>query len=170
MPLVRVGIRVRRSRAFSEASFLTTECNIYRVAIFRFPWPFLGHEIAGPRSAEHSGSKTQPRPQPGRPCPSGGCQPGLHGQDRERKVRGIARPARTHCGGTERGPGGAFREAVRSKPFWQGAVGTSLPETAEFSKRQRTNGETVVWRPSTALPVTLSPAVLPHSPNPEGKT
>ena len=83
---------------------LIFECNIYRVAIFRAPCPFRGHELAGPCSIEHPGLETRPRPQPGSACSSGQRKPRSHGQARELEVRSLPRSSRTHR------PGDAFEK------------------------------------------------------------
>ena len=170
MPHFRVGMTVGRPHASSRTSPHTPECNTYRVAIFHALWPFRGHELAGPRSTEHSGPETQSRPQPRGASPSCRGQPWSHGQDRERQVRCLARSFRTHRTGAERRPGGAIREAVRSIPNLPGGSATNRPETVESHKLRRAYGDPVACLAKAARPVNPISKEQSHSPNPEGKT
>ena len=108
----KAGIRFRRSRVVPRFLLSTFECNIYRVVTFRASCPFRGHELAGPCSTEHPGIETRPRPQPGGACSSGRCEPRPYGQGRERQVRGLARPSRTHRPGAQCRPRSTLREAL----------------------------------------------------------
>ena len=92
---VWAGIPFRRSRAVPRFPLSTSECNVYRVAIFRAQCPFRRHELAVPCSTEHPGFETLQWPQLGRTCSSGPCEPRPCRQGRERQVRGLPRPSRT---------------------------------------------------------------------------
>ncbi len=106
----------RRSNIFNNfvisSVLLPSQCNIYRVAIFRASCPFVGHDLTRSRSLKHPRPEACPRPQPGRACLTRTGQPWSHGQGRKRQVCSIFGFTRENSKCSRHRPRRALRQAL----------------------------------------------------------
>lgn len=98
----------------TSSILLTHECNIYRVAIFRASWLFVGHDLTRPRSLKHPRSEARPRPQSGAACVTRKGQPWSYGQGRKRQICGVFGFTRENIGCSRSRPRRAVRQALNS--------------------------------------------------------
>jgi len=134
----RIGPMNRKSAfvdLISASSILSTsECNIYRVAKYRSPWPFSSHDLTRPRSLKYPRPEARPRPQSGRACAARTGQPWSHGQGRKRQICGVFGFTRENSECSRSRPRRALRQALNpnvqtsylSRPWlWPSCILTS---------------------------------------------